>query len=38
MLKALADKLQSVNDKNRKLEADLRLEESCQTRRLKQSG
>lgn len=27
MLKALADKLQSVNDKNRKLEEDLRLEE-----------
>lgn len=27
MLKALADRLQSVNDKNRKLEADLRLEE-----------
>ena len=38
MLKALAEKLQSVNDKNRKLEEDLRLEESCQTRRLKQSG
>ena len=31
MLKALAEKLQSVNEKNGKLKEDLRMEESCQT-------